>query len=255
MQTVLTTIAHRPYVFAFLISFLVIGILNRGLGRTLLFLGLGFSIAFLSEVSSIRNGFPYGMYHYVYENLSGELLLWGVPLWDSASYSFMAYAAYEYAAFYLPRAPSLLRRGWGGGVLSAILMVLLDVAADPLAVRGDLWFLGRIFYYPNGGEYFGVPLTNFGGWLLVALAIFLSFLALERVLFKNPPPERFPALGPLFYWGILLFNLALTFWIGETLLGVIGLSLHLAVAALLFRQSRRSAREPSSSATFPAPGR
>jgi putative membrane protein len=256
VQTVLTTIAHRPYVFAFLVSFLVIGILNRGLGRTLLFFGLGFSIAFLSEVSSIRNGFPYGMYHYVYENLSGELMLWGVPLWDSASYSFMAFAAYEYARFFIGPTQGA-QQSWVGPIrlIGPILMVLLDVAADPLAVRGDRWFLGRIFYYPNGGEYFGVPLTNFGGWLLVALAIFLSFLALERVLFKNPPPERFPALGPLFYWGILLFNLALTFWIGETLLGAIGLSLHLAVAALLARQNRRLARESSSPATFPAPGR
>ncbi|HEX5037350.1 MAG TPA: carotenoid biosynthesis protein [bacterium] len=240
MSILLTTIAHRPYVFAFLISFLVIGFLNRGLGRTLLFLALGFSIAFLSEVSSIRNGFPYGMYVYVYENMKGEAMLWGVPLWDSLSYSFLAYAAYEYAAFYLPRAPSLIRRGWGGGVLAAILMVLLDVATDPLAVRGSRWFLGHIFYYPNGGAYFGVPLTNFGGWLLVALCIFGVYLALERRLFKNPPPLRAPWLGPAFYWGILSFNLLITFWIGEWTLGAAGLGLHLtSLAALSYLRRRR----------------
>lgn len=210
--------------------------MNRGLGRTLLFLALGFSIAFLSEVSSIRNGFPYGMYYYVYENLQGEFLLWGVPLWDSASYSFMAYAAYEYAAYFT--GPSSLR------FIGPVLMVLLDVAADPLAVRGDRWFLGRIFYYPNGGEYFGVPLTNFGGWLLVALAIFLSYACLET-FFKTPPPQRAPWLGPAFYWGILAFNVAITFWIGEILLGCIGLGLHALVLLVLkfapatFRSPRR----------------
>jgi putative membrane protein len=129
-------------------------------------------------------------------------------------------------------------RGLGGGVLaSTILMVLLDVAADPLAVRGDRWFLGRIFYYPNGGDYFGVPLTNFAGWLLVAAAIFLSFHFLETRLFRQPPPLRAPLLGPLFYWGILLFNLVLTFWIGEVLLGFLGLSIHLVAAFLLRARS------------------
>jgi len=228
LTALITTILHRPYVFVFLAAFLTIGVLNRGLGRTLLFLLLGFTIAFLSEVSSIRNGFPYGLYHYVYENLQGELVGYGVPLWDSLSYSFLAYAAYEYADYFA--APPFI---------SAFLMVLLDVAVDPLAVRGDRWFLGHIFYYPHGGEYFGVPLTNFGGWLLVALIILFSFRFLEGRFFKRPPPRRAPLLGPLFYWGILIFNLGITFWIGEYRLGTIGLLMHLFTAALLAMLFRR----------------
>lgn len=224
-----TTLLHRPYVFLFLLSFVTIGVLNRGWGRTLLFLVLGFTIAWLSEISSIRNGFPYGMYHYVYENLSGELALGGVPLWDSLSYSFMAYAAYELVYYFLGSRP----------IIASFFMVLLDVVADPLAVRGERWFLGRIFYYPNGGEYFGVPLTNFGGWLLVALAILSGFAWLEKLLFKTPPPRRAPVLGPLFYGGILAFNLAITFWIGEWRLGAAGLGLHLTSLAALFSLARR----------------
>ncbi len=49
-------------------------------------------------------------------------------------------------------------------------MTLLDVVIDPLAVRGERWFLGHLFTYPEGGLYFGVPLSNFGGWLLVGWA-------------------------------------------------------------------------------------
>ncbi|MBI3540678.1 MAG: carotenoid biosynthesis protein [Deltaproteobacteria bacterium] len=131
-DALLTTLLHRPYIFIFLITFFVIGTLKRGLGRTLLFLVIGFSVAWLSEFSSIRNGFPYGMYHYVYENLKGELLLGGVPVWDSLSYSFMAYAAFEMAAWLRPLPnpllckereqeipPSLQRRGLGGGLILA----------------------------------------------------------------------------------------------------------------------------------------
>lgn len=231
MQTIITTILHRPYVFAFLISFIVIGFLNRGFGRTFLFLVLGYFIAFLSEFSSIRNGFPYGMYHYVYENLEGELLWGGVPVWDSLSYSFLAYAGYEMADYFLGGRWKIPAAG--------LLMVLLDVVADPLAVRGDRWFLGRIFFYPENGPYFGVPLSNFAGWFLVALTIFTIYSWLEKRFFQSPPPRHLPLLGPLFYWGIVAFNLVITFWIGEVALGLTGLAIHALTAAVLVKARSR----------------
>ena len=40
-------------------------------------------------------------------------------------------------------------------------------------------------------------------------------------------------LEPLVYFGILLFNLTLTFWIGETLLGLVGVMIFIPVAMLL----------------------
>lgn len=232
MQPLITTLVHRPYVFIFLISFLVIGIVNRGLSRTLLFLLIGFLVAYLSEISSIRNGFPYGMYHYLYENIRGEIIVGGVPLWDSLSYSFLAYASYEFTSFFIGRSRYFL-------ILASLMMVLLDVVTDPLAVRGEYWFLGKIFYYPNGGLYFGVPLSNFMGWFLVASIILYSYHLLEKILFTQQPPLKAPFLGPLFYWGILAFNLVITFWIGEILLGAIGLGLHLFIGSI-FCQLRSS---------------
>lgn len=233
LQSIITTVLNRPYVFLFLIAFFTISTLNRGVIRTLLFLFVGYGIAFLSEFSSIRNGFPYGLYHYVYDNLAEELILGGVPVWDSLSYVFLAYASYETAR--------------GKVLLSSLLMTLLDVVIDPLAVRGDRWFLGKIFYYPEGGVYFGVPLSNFAGWFLVAFLIIGSYTLLEARLIKTPSPLRKPIFGPLFYWGILLFNLAITFWIGEFILGSIGLLLHLSVFGWLIHQRKHG--------TFLAPSR
>ncbi len=235
-QPFLTTLQHRPYVAAFLIAFMIIGFLNRGLTRTLLFLVIGYPVAFLSEFCSIRWGFPYGMYHYLYENMPGELILGGVPVWDSVSYVFMAYASYEMAVFIGPIGRIRL--------IGPIFMVLLDIVTDPLAVRGDRWFLGRVFYYPNGGIYFGVPLSNFAGWFLVGLVIFSLYALIERVGTRSTrpggwtPPLRFPTLGPIFYLSIMLFNLVITFWIREWALGIIGAGILLLIALVILEERR-----------------
>ncbi len=93
------TIQHRPYVVVFLITFLLLAILHIGIFRTVAWLMWGYVVAFLSEYSSIRNGFPYGLYHYIPSGFAGELQWGGVPVWDSASYVFIAYAAYACACF------------------------------------------------------------------------------------------------------------------------------------------------------------
>ena len=85
-------------------------------------------------------------------------------------------------------------------------MMLLDVVIDPLAVRGDRWFLGRIFYYAEAGVYFGVPLSNFAGWLIVGWVTVGGYVAATG---KTDRPGA-PALGIGLYYGVLLFNLAIT---------------------------------------------
>ena len=84
-----------------------------------------------------------------------ELFLSNVPFFDSA-------------VLHVPRLRESLagraaprRRGRGGPArtgarlrlagLAGLLMMWLDIVIDPLAVRGDRWFLGRIFYYPEPG--------------------------------------------------------------------------------------------------------
>ena len=229
-NSLVITIAHRPYVFVFLMVFLVLATLHLGFLRALCWLLFGYLVAWLSEYSSIRNGFPYGIYHYIYDSMKGELILGGVPVWDSASYAFIAYASYACAWFLVE--PHFLQFSmdphvspskplpiifWG-----SLLMMLADMVIDPVANLGEKWFLGKIYFYPNGGEYFGVPLTNFAGWFLVAFIIIAGFHLLEKFLFARVRlpvwgVKRFPMqalLGPLFYFGILGFNLVMTYRVG-----------------------------------------
>ena len=241
MTTVITTIVHRPYVFMFLVAFLVLGRLYfGGWKKTLLWLVVGYVVAWASEVSSIHNGFPYGLYHYRYENMAGELIVAGVPFWDSLSYPFMIFAGYTTAKFILNSHPESKAKDLGGffaslrmtaptALFGSFLTMLLDIIIDPLTVMGDRWFLGNIYYYPNGGQYFGVPITNFAGWFIVPLAVILSFQLVCSLVPKGTdtnletwkPGNLLTFLNPLFYISIALFNILITIWINEPVLASI----------------------------------
>ncbi|HEV8438274.1 MAG TPA: carotenoid biosynthesis protein [Methylomirabilota bacterium] len=120
-------------------------------------------------------------------------------------------------------------------LVSGILMMLLDVVIDPLAVRGDRWFLGRIFYYPAGGAYFGVPLSNFAGWALVGWVTVGGYMwAMARVGGSTTRQWGSPRLGVALYYGVLLFNLALTLWIREWGLLAAGMLVHAGGFLLLY---------------------
>ncbi|MGH7273212.1 MAG: carotenoid biosynthesis protein, partial [Nitrospiria bacterium] len=108
-----------------------------------------------------------------------------------------------------------------------------------LAVRGDRWFLGKIFYYPDPGIYFGVPLSNFVGWAVVGFAAIFCFQKVEKAWDGQgrEPRQRditvHILVGLVLYYLVLAFNLAMTFAIGENLLGVVGVLIYLPITAIL----------------------
>lgn len=242
MDLVLGTLTLRPYVFAFLVLFVAAGSADLGWRRTTLFGVVVWPIAWLAEFSSTRTGFPFGLYHYTGLTRDRELYVADVPFMDALSFTFLAYAS-----FCLARA-ALVRRAPRRGTLAltaGALMMALDVVIDPLAVRGDRWFLGRIFYYPEGGAYFGVPLSNFAGWVIVGalgVAVYL-FVAGSAVGARVWP-------GVALYYVVLAFNLAVTAWIGEWTLLAAGMALHAAMGATI----RYVRGEPGAAPALPSRG-
>jgi len=222
LTLIIGTLTLRPYVFVFLAIYLAAASRDLGLRRALAFTGWAWAVAFLAELSSTRTGIPFGLYHYTEATRGQELFLANAPFMDSLSFTFLAYASFCLARLCLGRS-----RGAAVVFLSGLLMMLLDVVIDPLAVRGDRWFLGQIFYYPEGGVYFGVPLSNFLGWAVVGWVIVGGFAWLTG-------EARHPRGGAALYYGVLAFNLAVTWWIGEPLLLAAGLVLHAALAAGLW---------------------
>lgn len=220
------TLTMRPYVVLFLVTFLALAWRDLGARRALGFLAWGAAVAFTAEWASTRVAIPFGLYHYTGETAGRELFLSNVPAFDFVSFPFLAYASWC-----LARAAT--GRWAGGGIvaLAGVLMMLADVVIDPLAVRGERWFLGRIFYYPAGGIYFGVPASNFAGWAAVGGVIVGGFLVLGG---GGAPPRGSARLGAAFYYAILAFNLAVTVWIGEWTLAAVGFLVHAAAFLVLW---------------------
>ncbi len=234
------TVRLRPYVFIFLLAFMAAASRDLGPRRMLGFLVWAWGVAFAAEYASTRVGIPFGLYHYTGRTAGVELYLSNVPLFDSLSFAFLAYAA-----FCLSRVALGAARGVAVVALSGILMMLLDVVMDPLAVRGDRWFLGHVFYYPAGGVYFGVPLSNFAGWGVVGWLIVGGYAAATRA--DAPASQdygRSPGPGVAIYYGVLLFSLAVTFWIGEGMLLAAGIMIHIVGFLLLYRLGAVLAPEP-----------
>jgi uncharacterized membrane protein len=245
-----STVLLRPYVFVFLAVYLTIAILNMGVLRSLLFTALAYTVAFICEYSSTRNGFPFGFYTYIETTRDQELWISNVPFMDSLSFSFLTYVSYTLSLFLW--AP-LDKNGWDirlGDITAikhsfkviasaSVLCMLMDVIIDPIAFLGDQWFLGKIYFYIEPGEYFHIPLTNFAGWVFVAAVTLTCFTALNSWIDSKTPPQtkQLPGqalLGPGLYFGVLFFNLVVTFYIGESLLGVSGTIISLGIFALVF---------------------
>jgi putative membrane protein len=246
------TILFRPYVFAFLAAFLFAAIMLIGWPRTWRFWVISWATAFICEFSSTRNGIPFGWYHYNGSTVGQELYFSNIPFMDSISFSFLLYAAYCVAlCLALPIKPSSAstleilkplhfdvdaRTHWSVYLLTAFLFAFIDMVIDPVALRGDRWFLGKIYYYPDPGLHFGVPIANYVGWAVVGLISLAIYFPLDRRLpALSLPPSVTPRLllGVGLYYGVLAFNLSVTFWIGESIVGVSGLLMHLPVIALL----------------------
>ncbi len=260
------TIWFRPYVFIFLAAFLFAAVGLIGWPRTWRFWLISWTTAFLCEFSSTRNGIPFGWYFYNGSTVGQELYLSNIPFMDSISFSFLLFASYCLALLFLlpirsmppgvsARLPELrfdtpFRTSWAVLVLTVLFFAFIDMVIDPVALRGDRWFLGKIYFYPHPGVHFGVPMANYAGWAMVGAISLLLYFPLDRRL-AAPLPENHSTirrllLGVGLYYGVLAFNLGVTFWIGELLQGTTGVLMYVPITTLLLLRLLAPSTAPAS---------
>src|SRR5215469_3762087 len=135
---------------------------------------LVFSVICLLIGNAIENigvlaGLPFG--HYEFLPLMGPKLL-QVPILLGVAYIGMAYVSWTLARLILGTTGSSLTgpQLMTVPILASLIMTAWDFAQDPV------WStLLHAWRWRDGGLWFGVPLTNFAGWLLTTSLIYFTF--------------------------------------------------------------------------------
>lgn len=152
----------------------------------ILTLVLGF-YAFLIESVAIATGFPYGDFEY--SSLLG-FKIGTVPWTVFFAWTPLILLGYTVAA-------KMVQNPFVRVVSVAAMVVLFDMVLDPGAVKMSFW------QFEEGGWFYGVPISNFVGWVIsgaLGAVIIEAFVRVTRPLL--PVPVQLMQSGALtvFFW-------------------------------------------------------
>lgn len=167
--------------------------------RALAVFAVAFAITLGAELLGTSTGFPFGAYSYT--PLLGYRVLGLVPFNIPTSWFFMIYCSLAICGRLLA-ARDDARGKWTWAVAGGLVLTAWDVSMDPAMVKTSHWlwhlqnpatqsaagqlFLGDIFY--------GMPLSNWLGWLLTGTIVARAMLAIvpPSVFAVRVSPSNFP---------------------------------------------------------------
>jgi putative membrane protein len=170
-----------------------------GWRHTLLFFSISVAVSWSYEHIGVETGLIYGAYHYT-DALGPKL--GHIPIIIPIAWFMMIYPSYIVANLIGNGRQKMTRReeknnnnnNWiilqilWLSFLGAVVMTAWDLVVDPY-LSGPT---ERAWIWEDGGQYFGVPLHNFGGWLLTTFTIYCLF----RLLSESKSQVR-PSHNPL----------------------------------------------------------
>jgi putative membrane protein len=143
-----------------------------------------------AEMLGSRTGFPFGSYAYT-DRLQPQI--GHVPLLIPLAWFMMVPSAWAVAYRFRSKLGVYI-------IVSALALTAWDLLLDPQMVNWDLW------QWETPGLYFGIPLSNYAGWLLVAaLLTWLvrpSQLPLRPLLLVYTITWFLEWFGLAFFWGM-----------------------------------------------------
>ena len=157
-------------VFLGALFFIIHGALFWGVLNIAIFLIITLIVSLLLEIIGSKTGYVFGgKYHYNSNNTPG-FILFGIPVLIPIAWFGIIYMSINFCNYVTNvRFPFEDSTNYFFIILTAIFVMLLDLVLDPLAVDEKRW------NWELPGIYYGIPILNFFGWLLVPLLILLIF--------------------------------------------------------------------------------
>ncbi|HRI03602.1 MAG TPA: isopentenyl-diphosphate Delta-isomerase [Pyrinomonadaceae bacterium] len=161
-------------------------------------------LALVIETSAMITGFPYG--HFGYSELLGYRLIGLTPWAVFLAWTPLVVAAYGIAARLVEKQPSAASRKPSAAILRvvmvALMLVVFDLVLDPGAVKIGFW------RYEGGGAFYGVPVSNFAGWLFsgaIGAAVIEIFTFIRKPLLPAPAQLISSTFFIIFFWSAIAF--------------------------------------------------
>ena len=208
-----------------------------------------------AELLGTGTGLPFGEYHY--SGLLGYRIGGLVPFPIPISWFYMLYACLAMCGRLLHVSDSN-RAKWRWSLVAALCLVAWDVSMDPAMVKTAHWTWGAGEQFRNHGlpawivtfftrdMFYGMPLSNWGGWFLTGLVVSRAMLAIvpPSVFASRIAPTRLPialyaanGVMPV----VLCFRDGLL-WAG--VLGVLAMAIPVTLSMGLPRQKRTAQPAP-----------
>ena len=185
-------------------------LLHRGARWTAAYVVVSAGTGLLAEAVGTATGVPFGQYDYA-GSLGAKLL--GVPVVIPLAWAMFAYPA-------LLVGQRLARTAVGAAVVGGFALASWDLFLDPQMVEAGHWRFTDVQASLPGAA--GIPLSNYLGWLLVAVAM----VGVLQLLGRRAADDRLPAA--LFLWtygSSVLANAAFFGRPGVALVGGLGMGL------------------------------
>ncbi len=155
-----------------LTAFFLIHAIGQWRGRELAaFAIVCFVISNLFENLSVMYSFPFGGFHH--SEATGPRLF-NIPWLATPTYMAMGYISWSVAQVLVGRTqPAHWReRVWSASIIAAFVFTMWDLSNDAV-----FHTINKAFFYDHPGPWFGVPMSNFAGWLLTTVLIYGAFSA------------------------------------------------------------------------------
>ncbi len=211
-----------------------------GVSRAWKVFAVAFSLSLGAELLGTGTGLPFGVYKYT--DQLGYKIAGLVPFNIPTSWFYMLVASLAMCGRFLPAKDDRVSKWWWS-LVAAVVLTAWDVSMDPAMVKTThwLWFVpdlstqSALFQFIGKPIFFGMPLTNWLGWLLTGILVARAMLMLVPPTAWVEKTSR--SALPLYLYAINgMLPLAICFAQDMVLAGVLGtVAMAIPLAASVLR--------------------